>query len=141
MTAAKRDGPSDYQAEGLGPPQPLMHFQTPLGVGCKRLEKLPVSDCPEQPKSNSKKAKARSHRIDAPEGGQPTLSSRRQSEPRQAAAQNAAERQRRKRERGDGVGIVPVPAHLATFGRLLREAGWNPTPITNRQLWLRAIGG
>jgi hypothetical protein len=72
--------PANYDAEGLGPPQPLKHRKTP-SAGCRRLE---TPDCASQPESKSKKHKARSHRIDAPEGGQPTLSSQRQSEPRQA---------------------------------------------------------
>jgi hypothetical protein len=70
--------------EFFGPPQPLKHRQTPSGVGCRRSETLPV--CPAQPESKSKTAKARSHRIDAPQGGEPTLSSPSRSEPCHAAA-------------------------------------------------------
>jgi hypothetical protein len=70
--------------EFLGPPQPLKQRQTPSGVGCRRSETLPV--CPAQPESKSKTAKARSHRIDDPQGGEPTLASPSHAEPCHAAA-------------------------------------------------------
>ena len=52
MKRLRTNGGRNYDAEGLGPPQPLMHLKTPLGVGCRRLE---TPDCASQPESKSKK--------------------------------------------------------------------------------------